>query len=142
MINIRIPKELTEYKSKVIFGLTGRQLVCFGIAMVIGVPVYFAARTYLGSTIASYILIAVSMPCFAFAVIKKNELPLEKYLKVAIRNRFTPQVRKYQNNNSYDTLIDLEETEIVKLELLQKKESKKRKKGKKDTKINAADLTL
>ena len=36
---ISIPRDLTRVKTKVFFGLTKRQLVCFGAAALIGVPV-------------------------------------------------------------------------------------------------------
>jgi len=35
---VTIPKDLTKVKSKVLFGLTKRQLICFTPAVLIGVP--------------------------------------------------------------------------------------------------------
>ena len=36
MAYVTVPKDLTKVKSKVMFGLTKRQLVCFGAAALIG----------------------------------------------------------------------------------------------------------
>ena len=36
---VPVPKDLTKVKTKVAFNLTKRQLICFSIAGVVGVPV-------------------------------------------------------------------------------------------------------
>ena len=41
MAYVTVPKDLTHVKSKVLFGLTKRQLVCFGGALLTGGPLYF-----------------------------------------------------------------------------------------------------
>lgn len=46
MAYVTIPKDLTKVKSKVLFGLTKRQLICFGAAALIGVPLFFFAQTH------------------------------------------------------------------------------------------------
>ena len=38
MAYVTVPKDLTHVKSKVLFGLTKRQLVCFGGALLTGGP--------------------------------------------------------------------------------------------------------
>lgn len=42
MAYVTVPKDLTRVKSKIVFGLTKRQLICFGGALLVGVPLYFA----------------------------------------------------------------------------------------------------
>ena len=41
MAYVTVPKDLTKVKSKVLFGLTRRQLICFGAAVLVGVPLFF-----------------------------------------------------------------------------------------------------
>lgn len=41
MAYVTVPKDLTHVNSKVLFGLTKRQLVCFGGALLTGGPLYF-----------------------------------------------------------------------------------------------------
>ena len=43
MAYVTVPKDLTHVKSKVLFGLTKRQLVCFGGALFTGGPLYFTS---------------------------------------------------------------------------------------------------
>lgn len=38
---ISVPRDLTKVKSKVMFNLTKRQLICFSVAALIGVPSFF-----------------------------------------------------------------------------------------------------
>ena len=41
---ISVPRDLTRVKSKVLFNLTKRQLICFAAAAVIGIPVFFLLK--------------------------------------------------------------------------------------------------
>ena len=53
MAYVTVPKDLTHVKSKVVFGLTKRQLICFGGALLVGVPLYFLTRDYLSTSAAA-----------------------------------------------------------------------------------------
>ena len=44
MAHVNITKDLTEVKSKVVFGLTRRQLIFFALAALVAVPTYFRVR--------------------------------------------------------------------------------------------------
>ena len=56
---ISVPRDLTKVKSKVAFNLTKRQLVCFGTAALIGVPLFFVLRDSGGNTAATLGMMAV-----------------------------------------------------------------------------------
>ena len=103
---VTIPKDLTKIKSKVLFGLTRRQLICFGTAVLIGVPLFFFCRGSLGTTAASMCMIFVMLPLFLLALYEKNGQPLEVVLGHMIQCKFIrPKVRIYQNNNAYSALM-------------------------------------
>ena len=53
MAYVTVPKDLTKVKSKVLFGLTRRQLVCFGAAALVGVPLFFLLRKSVNSSTAT-----------------------------------------------------------------------------------------
>ena len=38
---VPVPKDLTKVKTKLAFNLTKRQLICFSLAGLVGLPVYF-----------------------------------------------------------------------------------------------------
>lgn len=56
MAYVTLPKDLTKVKSKVLFGLTKRQLICFGAAALIGVPLFFLRKTAVSWALPSEIL--------------------------------------------------------------------------------------
>lgn len=100
-----VPKDLSHVKTKVFFGLTKRQLICFGLGALIGVPIFFITRQALGSSAATLIMVAVMLPCFAFGLYEKNGQPLEKLLRQIIQTKFIrPRQRPYQTNNLYAAL--------------------------------------
>ena len=45
---VQIPKDLNDIKEKFIMGLTKRQVICFGIGLALGAPVFFVARNFVG----------------------------------------------------------------------------------------------
>lgn len=41
---ISVPRDLSRVKTKILFGLTKRQLICFSMAAMIGVPSFFMLK--------------------------------------------------------------------------------------------------
>ena len=72
MAYVQVPKDLAKVRSKLIFNLTPRQLICFGSAAIIGVPVYFLTRGALGSSLATMLLVALTLPFFFLAMYEKD----------------------------------------------------------------------
>lgn len=106
MAYVTVPKDLTKIRSKMLFGLTKRQLVCFGSAALIGVPLFFLSKDSLGVTTAALCMILVMLPFFLFAMYERNGQPLEVFLGHLIQNKFIrPKERIYQTNNLYSALV-------------------------------------
>ena len=100
MAHVNITKDLTEVKSKVVFGLTQRQLIFFALAALVAVPTYFLTRKSLGNDIALILLIVTALPFFFFALYEKNGQTPEKMLRNYFRVRFlTQQARPYRTKN-------------------------------------------
>lgn len=96
MAYVTIPKDLSRVQSKVLFGLTKRQVICFGAAAIIGVPLFFLTKGALGTTTAALCMILVMLPFFLFAMYEKNGQPLEVFLGHLIENKFIrPKTRIY-----------------------------------------------
>jgi len=103
---ISVPRDLTKVKSKVAFNLTARQLVCFGAAAIVGVPLFFVLRDTAGNTGATLGMMAVMLPMFFLAMYQKNGQPAERILMYYIQSRFIrPKVRPYQTHNYYALLM-------------------------------------
>lgn len=105
MAHVNITKDLTEVKSKVVFGLTQRQLIFFALAALVAVPTYFLTRKGLGNDIALILLIVTALPFFFFALYEKNGQTPEKMLRNYFRVRFlTQQARPYRTENRFAAL--------------------------------------
>ena len=50
MAYVNVPKDLTKVKTKVLFNLTKRQLICFGSGALIGVPLFFLLKGSIGTS--------------------------------------------------------------------------------------------
>jgi hypothetical protein len=105
---VPVPKDLTKVKTKVMFGLTKRQLVCFGVAAVIGVPTYLLTRGVIGNSAAVIIMILLMLPAFFIAMYEKDGQPAEKIIRNIIRSRyFFPRVRPYRTENIYTAVTSM-----------------------------------
>ena len=101
---VPVPKDLTKVKTKLMFNLTKRQLICFSAAAVVGLPAYFLTRGAIGNTASVLLMIGVMAPFFFFAMYEKDGQPAEKILKNIIRFKLWPKQRPYRTENLYRTL--------------------------------------
>ena len=113
MAYVQVPRDITQVKPKLIFNLTSRQFICFGLAALVGIPTFLAARS-MGNQIAILLLFISAAPFFFFAIYNKDGIPAEKYLLYIIRARFVyPSIRIYATANVYAQIGEedtLEET--------------------------------
>ena len=58
---ISVPRDLTKVKSKVMFNLTKRQLICFSVAALIGVPSFFLLKSFLSISAAAAGMMVIMM---------------------------------------------------------------------------------
>lgn len=132
---VPVPKDLTKVKTKVAFNLTKRQLICFGLAALVGLPVYFLSRGAIGNTAAVLIMIVLMMPFFFFAMYERDGQPAEKILRNMLRHKMWPKQRPYRTENLYRTLSKKEVSDIGEKQAAGgtgKATAKKRKTGQKD----------
>ena len=98
MIEIEIPKEITEYKERFLFGLTIRQCISAVAALAICVPLYIFGKDYLGDDVIGWLIILIAVPIFAFGFFRYDGMPFEKFLLRIYRQKWVePQIRKYED---------------------------------------------
>jgi hypothetical protein len=68
MAYVNVPIDLSKVKTKLALGLTKRQLICFGAAAAIGVPVYIFTRGALGNSGAVLLMMGLMLPMFFLAM--------------------------------------------------------------------------
>ena len=102
---ISVPRDLTRVKSKLVFNLTKRQLICFGAAALIGVPSFFLLRKLGNVSVAAMGMMIVMLPAFLLGMYEKNGQPLEKIIRNIVQVLFIrPKQRPFQTNNFYAVL--------------------------------------
>ena len=105
MAYVPVPKDLTKVKTKVMFNLTRRQLVCFTAGALVGVPLFFLLREPAGNSMAAMCMMLVMMPFFMLAMYEKHGQPLEVVVKNIIQTKFiAPKERPYRTDNFYSAL--------------------------------------
>ena len=90
MAYVTVPKDLTKVKSKVVFGLTKRQLICFGGALLVGVPLFFLIRGRVPTSAAALIMVFAMLPGF---------LPYQT------NNAYTALVRQSQMEKEVNAIV-------------------------------------
>lgn len=97
---IPVPVDIDTVKSKFLFGLTLRQIICFGIGIGLGLTVYFLCKGLLGDSIAGIFMMFIMLPAFFFSVYDQNGEPLEVIIRRIWRVQKRPQHRPYQTINT------------------------------------------
>ena len=109
---ISLPCDLSRVKSKILFNLTKRQLLCFGAAALIGVPSFFLLKKVGSVSMAAICMIIIMLPLFFLGMFEKDGQPLEVIAKQFIQAKFVrPKVRPYQTDNYYAILMRQEQAE-------------------------------
>ena len=138
MAYVSVPKDLTQVKSKVLFGMTKRQIVCFGAALLMGLLLFFLLRGSVSTSAAAVVMIFAMLPGLLFGLYEKHGQPLEVVIGQIVRNRFLmPKVRPYQTNNLYAALERQHQMEMEVRAVVQR--AKRRQAGKADPRRKAGD---
>lgn len=123
MKQIQTPKDLNHVKTKMALGLTKRQLIFFGIAGIVGFPLYLALHKILPTDLSALVMMMAVFPFFFLAMYEKDGKPPEELLKDIYRQKFLSKgIRRYRSENIYETL---EKKEQIRKEI-ERLETKKR----------------
>ncbi|OKZ68691.1 MAG: hypothetical protein BHV93_12240 [Clostridiales bacterium 52_15] len=102
MAFVPVPKDLNRVKTKVMFNLTKRQLVCFSLAAAVGVPIFFLTKPSVGLSTAAMLMVVIMIPFIFMAIYEKDGQPAEKILGHVVKSMFLrDRVRPYRTNNLY-----------------------------------------
>ena len=78
MAYVPVPKDLTDVKTKVAFNLTARQLICFSLAAVVGVPFYLLTRGILGTDVSAILMVTIMLPFSFLPCMRRTGFRLKK----------------------------------------------------------------
>lgn len=142
MINVKICKDVKSAETKLIFNLTGRQLVCSLMAAAVSIGAFLLLKPFLGLEPLFVVITFLCVPFIAVGFIPIYGLPFEKFLKLFwFYNIAAASNRKYKSENYYKikdrhifTAYELDNLEVNETEDETTEEDNKKKKAKKKPK--------
>lgn len=98
-IEVVIRKEIKEYQEKIFFGFSLRQVIVIALALIVILPVGLVNHFIWSYSIddLGIVLMFFTSPILSVGWIKKNQLPLEKYLLIRWRHLIAKKHYPYQN---------------------------------------------
>ena len=106
-LETRIPKEINDYREKLVFGLSTRQLGAVGAAIAVVGVTAFIMHGLLGIDlrVIEYVLILEAMPIVAVGFLRPKSLDFEDFAVVWYHHRFGP--KQLPNMTDVDHLTSL-----------------------------------
>lgn len=102
---VKIPKDISLIKQKFLFGLTKRQVICFGIGLAMGLPAFFIVKSLVSDLTISVLAMGIfSAPGIACGVYSKNGQHFEDRVKLMVHYFKLPRIRTYQTENVYEAI--------------------------------------
>lgn len=106
-MEIKVNKEIKNYKESIFFGLSFRQFLCSALALGAAVGVYFALSNVLDKETVSWLCIVCAAPIAVTGFFQYNGLNFEKFVWAVIKSEFLLSgVRLYKSRNIYNELFE------------------------------------
>lgn len=119
MVEIKIPAEIQNYKSKLVFGLSIRQILSIGGALAVCVPIGVLGNNRISEEILPWIIIITALPFIGLGFFSYKEMPFEEFMRVFLSFQFLPQKRVYEDTE-FNLFHKLNE-DILEIDILQQK---------------------
>lgn len=91
---VNVPKELKKIQAKLFFGLTKRQLIGFGSAILLGFLTFLSFKEIANADIAMYALFIVVAPIFFITIYTKDGMPAEKWIKLILEYKYLNPLKR------------------------------------------------
>ena len=99
---VKIPKEIRQYKESIFFGLSARQFFCAIFAVGIAAGAYLLLGDVIGKETASWLCIVLAAPAAMAGFFTYNGMTFEQFLWAVIKTEFLfAGDRKYIGENTY-----------------------------------------
>lgn len=94
MIKAEVPQDVTEYKEQFFLGMTGRQIVCIVLILILGIGTFVIGQNFFTVDILMYLIIVEVAPLAAVGFLKYNGMGFEKIAVKVAEFYFGSQRRK------------------------------------------------
>ena len=126
-MEIKVNKEIKNYKESIFFGLSFRQFICSALAVGTAVVVYFGLRNVLDKETVSWLCMVCAAPVAVTGFFQYNGLNFEKFIWAVIKSEILMSgVRLYKSRNIYNEVLE----EVKQNDRINKKAEKSRRKRK------------
>lgn len=98
-MEVRVNKDIKEYKENMFFGLTLRQFVFSVLGCAVAVALYFALKDKLGLEVATWVCVLGVAPFAALGFLRYNGMPAEQVFIAWLKTRWI-NPRKYLSQPS------------------------------------------
>lgn len=119
MLEVKIPLEIQDYKSKLIAGLSVRQLISIGGAFISALPVGILGYGRISSDILPWFIIVMTAPWVLFGFFTFQGMKFEDYIRSWLAFNFLPQKRVYEDTD--DSLLQNIHEELLEESVLQQR---------------------
>lgn len=119
MIEVKIPAEIQEYKSKLIAGFSTRQVIAIAGSLLVGVPTAVLGYGHISPDILLWIVIAIVVPFAGFGFFTFKGMRFEEFVKVFFMINFFPQRRVYEDTDV--NLFSALNEELQSLDIIQQR---------------------
>ena len=99
MIEVKIPAEIKDYKSKLIANLSVRQLISLAGALGVGVPLGVIGYGRIPEDILPWLIIIVVSPIIGYGWITFLDMKFEDLLKAVLSFNLLPQKKVYEDTD-------------------------------------------
>ena len=128
MIYIKVPKEITEYKTRIVLGLTKKQLCYFSVGIVAGILFGILITPLFGTNALAVIITLVCVPVVALAFTDKDGIPMDIYIRHVIDFYLIKQKIPYANLAMYQNKSEGDEKYDRKQKAQRRKKARAQKK--------------
>lgn len=102
MIQVNIPKDISEYENKIFLNLTKRKLLALGSGLVLAILETVILSKFLKMSVIAYLIFLTVVPIAMIGFIKKDNLNMEDYLKKLYRGKFGVNKLTYKTSVNQD----------------------------------------
>ena len=106
-MEIKIPKEIREYRESIFFGLTTRQFICSLLALGVAVGVYVLLQPYVGTEEIGWMCILAAAPFAACGFFRYHGMTAEQFLWAWVKSELLyPKKLVFRSGNVYHHALE------------------------------------
>lgn len=119
MVEVKIPADIQEYKSKLAFGLSVRQIIAIIGALLVGVPLGVFGYGHIPDDILPILIIISVFPFAGWGFLTFKGMRFEEFMRVLLMFYLLPQIRVYEDTqtNIFSSLNE----ELISMEITQQR---------------------